>query len=172
MAAEDCFAILGLTPGRYDSREIARRYRVQRERWLRVMDDPARYSESRQQLNRLHVAYNTLRDPQAQQEYLLRRDRDDDVVNMRRLISASLEGGLLRYSRRQEILDVARRLGFSDFQTQLLIAQVQFGEDQITPMGRARRSSGAGSSRAWARLAAAGLMALALFIFMVRWLDG
>jgi hypothetical protein len=74
-------------------------------------------------------------------------------------------------ARRQEILAEARRLGFSDFQAQLLIAQVQFGDDQIPLLSggvvHARRGE---SPRTWARFAAAGVLALAMFLAMVRWL--
>lgn len=99
------------------------------------------------------------------------RRRDENVARLRRLIADSLEGGLLRYSRRQAILDEARRLGVSDFNAHVLIAQVQFGDASVSPastgpVGNGRLSDG----RAAARLAGAGLLAFALFMSAMLWL--
>lgn len=172
----DWFAILGLAPGRYEPAEIARRFHAQRVRVLAAMNDPRQYAAARRRLEELHLAYAALRDPDAQAEHLRAQSRDDDAVRrLRRLIAASLEDGLLRYSRRQEILAQAARLGFSPFQTQLLIAQVQFG-DEIVPAPRPSHGPAPqpharhGRPRTWARLAAVGVLALALFLALVRWL--
>jgi hypothetical protein len=168
--SRDYFAILGLTPGRYKPAEITRRFRAARKRLLDELHDPATHGESRRQLDELHIAYTALRDPGRQAEYLERR-RDDDLSRLRGLIADSLEGGLLRQSRRLLILEEARRLGISDFHAQLMIAQVQFGDERITPVtaGSARNRS-ASPSQAAARLAAVGILALALFLAMIRWL--
>ncbi len=168
----DYFAILGLTPGRYAPAEITRRFRTERQSLLAQLDDPATHRQARRQLDELHVAYALLCDPRAQAECLrAQRDDCDDVARLRHLIAASLEDGLLRYSRRQEILAQGQRTGLSDFQTHLLIAQVQFGDDQIRPIvsGRARRDVQE-PRRVWARFAAVGVLALAMFLAMIRWL--
>jgi hypothetical protein len=171
----DYFSILGLKPGRYEPSEIGRRFATRRRRLLVELDDPTRHVESRQRLNELYEAYNVLRDPRRQAEYLRAaraEDGDEDrVARLQRLIEASLEGGLLRYSRRTEIIAEGRRLGFSEFHTQLLIAQVQFGEGVVAPPRRGTVSQSAGTpSQLGARLAAAGILALAIFLAMIRWL--
>jgi len=173
--SREYFSILGLSPGCYEPKKIARHFDVRRRRLLVELDDPARHDESRRQLNDLYQAYNALRDPRRQAEHLrLARDEgegDDRVTRLRRLIEASLEGGLLRYSRRVEILEEGRWLGFSEFHTQLLIAQVQFGgELVVSPADRGVSRSAETTSRVGARFAAAGVLALALFLAMVRWL--
>lgn len=48
---------------------------------------------------------------------------------LRTLIVAMMEDGLLRYSRRQRILEEARQRGIDEFHAQLLIAQVQMGSN-------------------------------------------
>ena len=170
----DYFAILGLAPGRHEPAEVARRFRLERSRLLAQLDDPVARDAARRQLDYLHLAYAALRDPCAQAEYLRARvEGADDVTRLRQLIAASLEDGLLRYSRRQEILAEARRLGFSEFHTQLLIAQVQFGDDGLwPPESAATRRERRDTSRAWAGFAAAGVLALTLFLALVRWLGG
>ena len=168
----DYFAILGLAPGRYDPAEIAGRFRREQASLIAALHRPGTSADARRRLDELHLAYAALRDPRAQAEYLRSREgQGDDVTCVRQLIAASLEDGLLRYSRRQEILAEARRLGFSDFQAQLLIAQVQFGDDQIPLLsGSVTHARGGESPRTWARFAAAGVLALAMFLAMVRWL--
>lgn len=171
--AHDYFAVLGLSPGRYEPREIAQRFLRERDRLLAQLRAPDASADVRRNLDELHLAYALLRDPQRQEEYLRTRvDAEDRVGALRALIRASLEDGLLRYSRRQAILSRARELGFSEFQAQLLIAQVQFGDDEIptllagtsgpTPRPAAR-------PRVWPRLAATGVVALAVFLYLVQW---
>lgn len=169
---QDYFAILGLAPGRYSEAEIARRFDSERTRLLEELDAPQRHAESRRQLEALHLAYSALRDPTSQAAYLEDdAGNNDDVAAMRRLIAASLEGGLLRYSRRRKILEEGRRRAFTDFQTQLLVAQVQFGDDQFAPVTPGTpRTVADKDSRAWARFAAVAVLALALFLALVRWL--
>jgi hypothetical protein len=172
--SREYFAILGLSPGRYEPKQIVRHFEAQRRQLLAELGDPARHDDSRRQLNELHRAYNALRDPQRQAEHLRAargEDRDDRVEELCRSIEASLEGGLLRYSRRLEILEEGRRLGFSEFHTQLLIAQVQFGGELVTaPPDRATSRTSDAPSRVGARFAAAGVLALALFLATIRWL--
>jgi DnaJ-class molecular chaperone len=173
--SRDYFAILGLTPGRYRPAEIRRRFETRRRRLLAQLDDAARHDETRQRLDELHRAYNALRDPRRQAEHARgSRDRAEDadrVGQLRSLIESSLEGGLLRYSRRANILAEGRRLGFSDFHTHLMIAQVQFGDGPMLPPYRRQASGTARSaSRVGAHVAAAGVLALAIFLAMIRWL--
>jgi hypothetical protein len=165
----DYFSILGLAPGRYESAEVERRFRAERKRLLLALDDPRRHEESVRDLDRLHVAYAALHHPRAQGEYLHAIRGEDRVARLRQIIAASLEDGLLRYSRRQQILEIAHEAGFSDFHAQLLIAQVQFGDDSLplapcAATGPAMREN----PRAWARFAAAGVLGLAIFLYMVH----
>ena len=174
--AHDYYTILGLSPGRYDAAEITRRFQARRTTLLAQLADAARYQETRRELDQLHLAYAALRDPRRQDDYLPRAATDGDALaQLRGLIAASLEDGLLRYSRRQDILERGRALGLGDFQTQLLIAQVQFGAAE-TPVGLvafgthvARPVS---DSRTWARLAGVGVLAATIFLFLVRWVHG
>lgn len=168
---DDYFAILGLAPGRYDPPEIRRRFDRERTRLLSRMGEPAAGPAARRELDDLHMAYTTLRDPASQARYLAEHGNLDGMTRMRRFIEASLEGGLVRYSRRQRILAEGRRLGFSDFQTQLMIAQVQFGDSAIdsTP---ARRAASPRQGAGWARVTAIGLLATAIFMLMVEWVSG
>jgi hypothetical protein len=50
------------------------------------------------------------------------------------LVVASLDAGFLRYSRRQELLKIAARLGIAEFEACLLIAEAQFGAGELNPM--------------------------------------
>ena len=173
--SRNCFSILGLTPGRYEPGEISRHFYARRRRLLADLDDPAQHVESRRQLDELYRAYNALRDPRLQAQHLretrAEEDRDDRVARLRRLIESSLEGGLLRYSRRTEILAEGCRLGFSDFHTHLLIAQVQFGDEIVArPQVRGLSPSPETAARVGARFAAVGILALAIFLAMIRWL--
>lgn len=166
--SRDYFAILGLSPGRYSPEEVTRRFLLERARVLPALGGMDRYNETRRRLDELHLAHALLSDPNKQAALL--SPEEDEAARLRDLIAASLEEGLLRYSRRQEILETARRLGYSDFQAQLMIAQVQFGDRDVR-LGRpyhamARR----GPSRFGLRLAAVGVLATALFLAMVRWL--
>jgi hypothetical protein len=167
---DDYFAILGLAPGRHDPREIRRRFDRERTRLLSRMGQPAAGVQARRELDDLHMACATLSDPASQARYLAEHGNVDGTTRMRRFIEASLEGGLVRYSRRQRILAEGRRLGFSEFQTQLMIAQVQFGDTAIDsrPAGRAAPPR----QGPWARVTAIGLLATALFMLMVEWASG
>lgn len=166
--AHDYFAVLGLAPRAYDPGEITRHFDVRRQRLLGELRDPARHTDARGELDELHVAYAVLRDPHRQAEYLeARTGAQDRVTELRRLIAAALEDGLLRYSRRQMILERARELGLSEFQAQLLIAQVQFGGDEVlngetSPAARKTETR----SDMWIRFAAAGVIGLAMFLYM------
>ena len=171
--AQDYFAVLGLSPGRYDPLEIARRFQARRAQLLAALDDPARYSDTRSALDQLHLAYSALRDPHRQDDYRRSQFAEADAgERLRGLIAASLEDGLLRYSRRQAILERARELGLSAFQAQLLIAQVQFGARETPLIRGAPVTVRAADSRTWVRLAGVGVLALAIFLFLVRWVSG
>ena len=166
--ARDYFAVLGLAPRAYDPGEITRHFDVRRQRLLGELRDPARHTDARGELDELHVAYAVLCDPHRQAEYLeARTGTPDRVTELRRLIVAALEDGLLRYSRRQMVLERARELGLNEFQAQLLIAQVQFGGDEVlngetSPAARKTETR----SDMWIRFAAAGVIGLAMFLYM------
>jgi hypothetical protein len=168
----DYFAILGLTPGRYRPDEVQRRFQAERDALVAKLADAAQSGSSRARLEALHLAYRTLADPRSQVDYLAtHRQQLDAATRLRRLIAASLEGGLLRYSRRQEILRYGGELGFNEFQIHLLIAQVQFGDDVVTtPRPRPAPDLRGGERRAALRLAAAAALALALGLAALRWL--
>jgi len=171
--AQDYFAVLGLGPGRCSPRQIARHFRAQRDRVVQELGDPATHVDSRRRLDELHLAYATLGSTKRQAEYLhsLRAGVESPAVALRKLIAASLENGLLRYSRRQFILERACELGLNEFQAQLLIAQVQFGEEEIPlPAIPDARPANTRYSQAWTRLTGVGLLATAMFLFLVRWL--
>ena len=62
----------------------------------------------------------------------------------------------------------ARELGLNEFQAQLLIAQVQFGGDEVlseeaAPVARKTETR----SDKWIRFAAAGVIGVAMFLYMV-----
>ena len=168
----DWFAILGLAPGRYDSAEIARRFMAERARLLTALHAPGSYAAVRQRLDDLHWAYAALCNPRNQVHCAPPpRAEDDPAEYLSRMIAAALEDGLLRYSRRKEIVATALRLGLSEFHAQLLIAQVQFGDHRIPAptlrlVGHARRRA----SKVWAGVATVGVLAVALFLTMVHWL--
>jgi hypothetical protein len=149
--------------------ELAARFRAQRERLLsQLCAGPAR-SVVRQRLDALCRTYAQLQAARTGQDE--RRDRLEAADRLRRLIAQNLEDGLLRYSRRQKLLAEARRLGFSEFQAQLLIAQVQFGDRELEPARPSQRPTEVAPVCAVvARLAAAGVLALAIFLGLVRWL--
>lgn len=181
--ARDYFAVLGLTPARHAPEAVARQFLLARARLLaewRAGDAP---DDARQRLDDLHLAYATLRDPERQAAYLRRAAGGDAAAELRDLIAASLEDGLLRYSRRQAILARARELGFSEFHAHLLIAQVQFGDGEVppwlqaAPAGPRLPAADAGDrdgargrpARRWARVAATSALAAAIFLYLVRW---
>lgn len=168
----DYFTILGLAPGRYRPTEIEQRFQAVRARCMAALHEPAQHAAIRERLELVHRAYRTLVDPERQREYLARPDDTlEPADRMRRLIAASLEGDLLRHSRRQEILERGRELGFNDFQTHLMIAQVQFGDTVISmPKPRVRTAARGTASQAGARLVAAGALATALFLLMRHYL--
>jgi hypothetical protein len=170
--ARDYFAVLGLRPDCYSPQIIARCFQAERTRLLRHLHDPLRYSLTRRHLEELHLAYATLRDPDRQDEYRQHLvDVPEPVRELRALIRASLEDGLLRHSRRQDILAHARQLGFNDFQAHLLIAQVQCGDERtpvVTTAVPPRQHDGNG--RGWARLAGVGMLAVTMFVVLVRML--
>lgn len=168
--ARDYFAILGLSPGRHDPQTIARRFLERRNRLLGRLHDGDEHEKTRRRLDDLHLAYAALRDPRRIEEHLRDGDAIDRVTELRRLITASLENGLLRHSRRQAILERAHELGFGEFQAQLMIAQVQFGDEQIPALPTSGHpSTRRPHPRTWARLAATGVLALAMFLYMVHW---
>lgn len=51
------------------------------------------------------------------------------------MVVGELEAGFLRYSRRQALIQYAARLGISEFDANLLIAEAQYHRDEIEPGG-------------------------------------
>lgn len=167
----DYFAILGLEPGPYDGRRVRQRFEARRRRLLDDLGDPDRQHEAKEALEDLHMAYRVLRDPESYAAHVgTRRVVPEPVAELREMIAASLEDGLMRHSRRRAVVERARELGIDEFQTQLLIARVQFGQaepDGWPPITKGARR--AAHPRAWARFAAAGVLALAMFLGLVQW---
>ncbi len=137
-------------------------FEAERRRLLEAMFHPQHQADARRALNALYIAQRLTHAPAA----------DDDVVaRLRQLVAASMEGGLLRLTQRRAILEQARLVGLSEFQTHLLIAEVQFGEaasSAETTLRLPRASVPA--SRGAARLAGATLLGAALFLAALFWL--
>ncbi len=51
----------------------------------------------------------------------------------KQMVVGSLESGFLRYSKRKALLDYGARIGLSEFDAMLLIAEAQFYSDRIEP---------------------------------------
>lgn len=62
-----------------------------------------------------------------------RLDPLDKRQVFKQMVVGSLESGFLRYSKRKALLDYAARIGISEFDAMLLIAEAQFYADQIEP---------------------------------------
>lgn len=168
--ALDYFRLLGLEHGEYAPAEIECRYRAVRKQLLAEAQREGSAVLWRR-LDSLHLAYQVLRDPNRQSCHLqqVRGQLTDPLPRFQLRIAGSLEDGLLRHSRRQALLNEGRRLGLSEFQVHLMIAQTQVGENRlnlITPGPEPVQEHA--SSRIVPRLAAAGLLALALLFAMVR----
>jgi len=137
----DYFVCLGLVPGVYSEQQLADRLADIRE---------ARPGQDR--LADATLAYCVLRDSDRQRRYLsrllvgratLRRGRDADRPDeagpssaddgdLEAAFSASVAGllegdsGVLRYSNRRRLLDLAARLGINPFEANLLIERARF----------------------------------------------
>ena len=178
----NCFAILGLTPGPYSNELITQQFEAQRSKCLeslRSVDDPG----AERRLEAVHMAYKLLNDPERQARHLaaVRDGRlNDPHDHLRDLIAAAMEDGLLRYSRRQELIRIGRVLGLNEFQVHLLIAEVQIAlprdrepltKKEIKLLRQVETTERDDSSRrSRHNLIAAGLLALGLFFSALSWL--
>ncbi len=138
---------------------------------LERLRDPRRRAEAARELEDVWLAQRLGALSEDEQSSVA----DDPTTRLRRLIAASLEGGLLRPSRRARILSAARRLGISEFHAHLLIAQVQVGlhEDPMRGLASEPASLVGGDDagfRVGLRLMAAGVLGVAMFLAMVRYL--
>jgi len=172
----DHHTILGLTSAECGTRELDQRFIARRRELTEALEDPAKFAESRRALDDLYRAYKALRNHKRNGAPVHIASPEDDeterVSYLRRYIEESLEGTILRCSRRREVLAEGRRLGYSEFHMQLLIAQVQFGGDLIAPPKATLKPNTLDrSARVGSRVAAAGVLALALFLAMIRWLN-
>jgi hypothetical protein len=161
---------LGLQPGTYSFAEVSRCFGIVRARLLEELEDPSRHESARRNLDRAYRARNAF---QATREQTpgLHEGESDRYSRMRRMIESSLEDGLLRCSRRHQVIAEGRRLGFSDFHTQLMIAQVQFGDRElIRVLGPDARRDRHSVAKIGAKVSAAGVLGLTIFLAMVRWL--
>lgn len=183
------FALLGLAPGRYEPGQLARSFGDRRRHLLAELALPGKRQSAARRLDQLYRAYAALRNlacsdasHEPSQSPVTRATPADApppphvsahgldtssgrADTLRAYIADSLEEGLLRFSRRQEILSFARTLGISDFHTQLLIAEVQFGlpapglAPRLLDAQRPRR-------RSWPFFAATLLLASAFFLVL------
>ena len=180
----DPFAVLGLAPGTYGSAEIERRYQSARRPLLTQLADADDAWAARRRLDDLHWAYRTLIQPENQvRAARMLNGEGDKSESLRLYIEASLEDGLLRASRRQEILELGSALGLSEFHTHLMIAQTQFGcepvqisagvkhDDAIRmSLGRLRSTTyQARRNSIGIRAVCAMALAGAMFCLMLRW---
>lgn len=160
----DYFAVLGLSPGRYEPAEVVARFAVLRRRLVEGTPGP----ETHAALEELHTAFRALVDPQMQAEHRVALRRPLDALDaLRQEIRLALDDGLLRQSSRKALLASGRRIGLTDFQVQLLIAEVQFGDPDAPPLVNPRPAFG--TRRAvWPRLAVAGVLGVSMFFYLVR----
>lgn len=164
------FQSLGLVPAAYSTDEIERAFQRRRAQLLEELHDAQTHRSSRTELDAAHLAFRVLRDPRRQAVHLadLSEPAGDRVEKLRSLIQACIEDGVLRHSRRRELLNWGRVCGLSAFDTQLLIAQVLYGETRIevTPA----RAEAPSDTAAWRPLAVAGALATVMFVGLATWL--
>ncbi|MDD4891987.1 MAG: hypothetical protein PHU85_18865 [Phycisphaerae bacterium] len=128
--AGDYFAWLGLAPGVYSGQELSDRLadiRAQRPDAGRLADATA--------------AFNVLRDPARQSRHLRNLQEQADPPSrapappgpeiesaFSAAVASMLEGdtGVLRYSNRRKLLDLAARMGIVPFEANLLIERARF----------------------------------------------
>lgn len=169
----DPFSILRLSQDRTDPAALRAQFARRAEELKFAMKSGRDAMQSRRDLDELDIAYKILQDSESRTVFV-RREKSpaapDRAARLRALIVASLEDGLLRHSRRQRILDEGRKLGFSPFHTQLLIAQTQFGPQRVLSFEDDREQPGNRPSQAMARFSAALVLGFAIFLAIVRWL--
>ncbi len=66
-------------------------------------------------------------------EVAARLDSLDKRQVFKQMVVGSLESSFLRYSKRKALLEYAARIGISEFDAMLLIAEAQFYSDRIDP---------------------------------------
>ena len=171
----DFFAILQLRPGRYEKEAIDRQYRSVRQEILRAggpdrqrrLDDAliARFvlANSGQQasLLRRHLAAIRAHPPRrpaviaarpaarpARQTQPPTREQTADVFGrFARMVAEHLEDGLLRFTARQRLLQLAKGLGIAPFKANLVIAEVLHEQQIPNPKSQIPNKSQAPSSK-------------------------
>ena len=125
-----------------------------------------------------YPALRITRPPVEQVDARLRTKLPDDQLSVREVfkgvVVSSLDAGFLRYSRRQELLELAGRLGISEFEASLLIAEAQFRSGEIDPVefaqtGLTVKPVAAGLS-VTAKIALALVLAVFVDAIVVYWL--
>ena len=91
------------------------------------------------------------------------------------MVVGALEAGFLRYSRRQELLRYAKRLNIGEFEAMLLIAEAQYGADDIEPIPladvtRVGFDTGLQSLNIPIRLSFALVAAICIDLLLIYWL--
>jgi hypothetical protein len=190
------FSALGLEPGEYTDAAIRQRFESRRSALLSRLHDPRHRRDAWTRLDELHLGYRALRTEDLRTSHLEDLAAADNAGAapphraIRRLIAASFEDGLLRCSRRRRILDFAAQAGVDEFETQILIAEEQYGRPvrlgtkfasvnpetghlsvQSDEPDAARRAWVDGlAPNAKVRLAATGAIAAAMTICLAFWL--
>ncbi len=165
----DHFARLGLSVARHPPHVVDQHFAAARGRLVADLSRPTSYLDSRRSLEALYVAYRVLRDPGRQAAYLEDIEQADPETELRRLIAASLEGGLVRQSRREFLVARGRELGISEFHVHLLIAQAMIGDEACVAAQVMPRANPPRRGSNWKDYAAVGALAVAVFVALVRW---
>jgi hypothetical protein len=171
----DHFKVLGLSIGRHPPHVVDQHFAAARGRLVPALSRSSNYMAARRELEALYIAYRVLRDSGRQAAYLQdleaasRGDLTPRESELRRLVGASLEGGLVRQSRREYLVERGRELGFSEFHVHLVIAQAMIGDDASLGVAPRRRARGARTGTSWRDYAAIGALAVAVFVLLIRW---
>jgi hypothetical protein len=92
-----------------------------------------------------------------------------------RMVQYEIKGGVLRYSKRRELLSFARKLGLSDFEAHLLIAQAQYGDSPLEPCAARQPVEPAylvtpRQTPTWLKASLAVLAAAAIDLALIYWM--
>lgn len=91
------------------------------------------------------------------------------------MVVGELDAGFLRYSKREELIGYAGRLGLTEFEAMLLIAEAQHNADQIEPVHFDSAATLEALSRpeAWSipmRLSFALIIAVFIDLLLIYWI--
>lgn len=148
--------------------------RGQQDRPARLNERETRVSGSPTMSPQEREVRPTSRDSLAQALRLNRREV------FKQMVVAQLDAGFLRYSTRQALMEYAGRIGISQFDATLLMAEAQFYADRIPPLDEPCLQTSlvpaideglTGGSESFAsRFMFAGAVALLIDLLLVYWL--